>query len=302
MYNWDEIINEFAVDIQIKGFAKSTIQNYHYKLKKSKLYFEEQGINKNDNLTKQDIKEYIAQLQQDGLQSSTINSIINKLIKLFDYMVDEEYIKTNPCSKIKRLKQQNKIIYPLDDNEIRQLLAIASKNRYKYLGQRNLTIFAMMLECGLRVSEVVNLKNDDILENQIIIRNSKGNKDRALAITPILKKQLKKYDRIKNSRYQDNCEYYFISYFCGKIDIKAVYEAMQTIKKQAFIRKVVRFSPHTLRHTYAYMQIRNGMDIYTLSKNMGHTSVVMTQNYLQTLKSDDFVEESVKYSTLMNLK
>lgn len=68
------------------------------------------------------------------------------------------------------------------------------------------------------------------------------------------------------------------------------------------IRSVVRFSGHTLRHTYAHMAMRNGMDIYTLSMNMGHSSVVMTQKYLQTLKSDDFVEKSVQYSTLKNLR
>lgn len=77
---------------------------------------------------------------------------------------------------------------------------------------------------------------------------------------------------------------------------------MQEIKKQMDVRSVVRFSPHTLRHTYAHMQMRNGMDIYTLSKNMGHSSVTMIQNYLQTLKSDDFVKESIKYSTLQNLR
>ena len=57
-----------------------------------------------------------------------------------------------------------------------------------------------------------------------------------------------------------------------------------------------------MRHTYAYMQVRNGMDIYTLSLNMGHSQVSSTQKYLQTLKSDDFVEKSIKYSTLKNLR
>ncbi|WP_430828195.1 tyrosine-type recombinase/integrase, partial [Enterococcus faecalis] len=59
---------------------------------------------------------------------------------------------------------------------------------------------------------------------------------------------------------------------------------------------------HTLRHTYASMQLRNGLDIYTLSLNMGHSSIEMTQRYVQTLSSEDFIEKSIKTSTLMNLK
>ena len=112
-----------------------------------------------------------------------------------------------------------------------------------------------------------------------------------------------KYDRIKRNRYKtDDYQYYFVSYQRGKLSEKSIWDMMQEIKKQMDVRNVVRFSGHTLRHTYAHMQMRNGMDIYTLSKNMGHSSVTMTQNYLQTLKSDDFVKESIKYSTLQNLR
>ena len=112
-----------------------------------------------------------------------------------------------------------------------------------------------------------------------------------------------KYNRVKRNDKNKNSEYYFLSSREDeKLDEKSIFVIMQTIKKHITLRPVVRFSPHTLRHTYAHMQMRNGMDIYMLSKNMGHSSVTMTQNYLQTLKSDDFVKESIKYSTLQNLR
>lgn len=301
MFGWDEIIDELAIENRIKGYSEKTIDNYHYKLKKCKEYFQSQKLNFADELSKQDIKKWIAQMQENGLQRSTINQMVNKLSKLFDYMVEEEYIQQNPCLKVGKLKIQKKIMYPLNDFEIKQMLAIASKNRSKEIGQRNVTMLSLMLECGLRVSEVANLKNEDVLENQLIIRNSKGNKDRAVAITPILKKEMRKYKRLKSKSNIDN-EYYFLSFIHIKIETKCIYELMKKIKKDMDLRSVVRFSGHTLRHTYAHMQMRNGMDIYTLSKNMGHSSVTMTQNYLQTLKSDDFVKESIKYSTLQNLR
>lgn len=303
MYEWQEMIDEFINDIEIKGYSKVTIYNYRYKLKNIQDYFISQGINKIDNITKQDIKKWIAFLQSQGKQASTINVTVNRLSRVFNYMFDEEYIKFNVFKKIRQLKTQKKIIYPLNDSEIKQMLLIASKHKYKHIAQRNVVLFSMMLDCGLRISEVANLKNEDVLENQIIIRNGKNNKDRALAITPILKKQMIKYDRLKKNRYKtDDYQYYFVSYQRGKLSEKSIWDIMQRIKEQMDVRNVVRFSGHTLRHTYAHMQMRNGMDIYTLSKNMGHSSVTMTQNYLQTLKSDDFVKESIKYSTLQNLR
>ena len=302
MYNWQEMIDEFINDIEIKGYSKVTISNYRYKLKNIQDYFISQGINKIDNITKQDIKKWIAFLQAQGKQASTINVTVNRLSRVFNYMFGEEYIDVNIFKKIAQLKTQKKIIYPLNDSEIKQMLLIASKHKYKHIAQRNVVLFSMMLDCGLRISEVANLKNEDVLENQIIIRNGKNNKDRALAITPILKKQMIKYDRLKKNRYKtDDYQYYFVSYQRGKLSEKSIWDMMQEIKKQMDVRNVVRFSGHTLRHTYAHMCMRNGMDIYTLSKNMGHSSVTMTQNYLQTLKSDDFVKESIKYSTLQNL-
>lgn len=303
MYEWQEMIDEFINDIEIKGYSKVTIYNYRYKLKNIQDYFLSQGINKIDNITKQDIKKWIAFLQAQGKQASTINVTVNRLSRVFNYMLLEEYIEVNVFKKIAQLKTQKKIIYPLNDSEIKQMLLIASRHKYKHIAQRNVVLFSMMLECGLRISEVANLKNEDILENQIIIRNGKNNKDRALAITPIMKKQMIKYDRLKKNRYKtDDYQYYFVSYQRGKLSEKSIWDIMQRIKEQMDIRNVVRFSGHTLRHTYAHMQMRNGMDIYTLSKNMGHSSVTMTQNYLQTLKSDDFVKESIKYSTLQNLR
>ncbi len=198
MYNWQEIIDEFLLDIQVKGYAEQTVYNYRLKLKNIKDYFQSKNI-EIDRITKRDVKQWVMFLQNDGKQASTINVTVNRLSKLLDYMVDEEYIEVNPSSRVGRLKTQKKIIYPLNDSEIKQMLAVCKNHKFKQIAQRNVVLFSMMLECGLRISEVTNLKNEDILENQIIVRNSKNNKDRALAITPILKKQMLKYNRIKRT-------------------------------------------------------------------------------------------------------
>ncbi|SOB47835.1 conserved hypothetical protein [Lactococcus piscium] len=303
MYKWQEIIDEFLTDIQVKNYTSFTIYNYKAKFKNIKDYFLSNNIEFVDEVTKQDVKKWIISLQKNGMQSSAINITTSRLKKLFEYMIEEGYITTSPFLNIKRLKIQKKVIYPLNDDEIKQLLKAAKTNRHKHIAQRDTVIFMMLLETGLRVSELANIKNDDILDNQILIRHGKGNKDRAVAITPILKKEMYKYDRIKKAKYKnDDIEYYFVSYKKTGLKPPTIWHIMNALKKQVKLRDVVRFSGHTLRHTYAHMAIRNGMDIYTLSLNMGHSQVSMTQKYLQTLKSDDFVKESIKYSTLKNLR
>ncbi|WP_262351000.1 tyrosine-type recombinase/integrase, partial [Enterococcus sp. N041.A-2] len=185
---------------------------------------------------------------------------------------------------IERLKEQRKVIYPLNDYEIKQMLTVAKKHPYKHIAQRNVVILMLMIECGLRISEVCEIRDEDIMNNQIIIRKSKNNKDRAVAVSPILKKEIIKYQRIKKRKFgllEGNP--FIVSNLGKKLNEKSIWQIMQEIKKQIDIRDCVRFSGHTLRHTYASMQLRNGLDIYTLS-------------------SEDFIEKSIKTSTLMNLR
>ncbi|WP_332407752.1 site-specific integrase [Lactococcus laudensis] len=77
MYDWDEIVAEFNIEMQIKGFSEKTIQNYYYKLKKSKMFFESQGIKYIDTITKQDIKKYILFLREEGAQAIYIKGTSN---------------------------------------------------------------------------------------------------------------------------------------------------------------------------------------------------------------------------------
>lgn len=116
-----------------------------------------------------------------------------------------------------------------------------------------------------------------------------------------------KYSRIKRNKYGSKyteilTNPLIVSNKGGRLNSKAIWQIMSEIKKETSIRNNVRFSGHTLRHTYASMQLRNGLDIYTLSLNMGHSSIQMTERYVRTLKSEDFIEKSLKSSTLMNLR
>ena len=157
----------------------------------------------------------------------------------------------------------------------------------------------LMLDGGLRVSEVVTLNESDILTNQLVIRNSKNNKDRAVVLSPIMKKEIIRYQRIKKKRYYGkDKDAFIVSYKQRRLNEKAIWQMLREITKMAGTRNM---NPHLLRHTYASMQLKNGLDIFTLSLNMGHSEISTTQEYLKSLKSEDFLEKSLQTSTLMNL-
>lgn len=281
--NWEDIILEFCMDITVRGFSKITINNYKSKLRNTANFFKSINVEPSQ-IEKKQIKSWIIDMQEKEMQASTINVSVSRLKKLFDYMLIEKYIDYNPFVDIERLKEQRKVIYPLNDYEIKQMLTVAKKHPYKHIAQRNVVILMLMIECGLRISEVCEIRDEDIMNNQIIIRKSKNNKDRAVAVSPILKKEIIKYQRIKKRKFgllEGNP--FIVSNLGKKLNEKSIWQIMQEIKKQIDIRDCVRFSGHTLRHTYASMQLRNGLDIYTLS-------------------SEDFIEKSIKTSTLMNLR
>lgn len=302
---WDEIIEEFCLDITVKGFSAITIKNYRCKLNNTSKFFIEKEIFPLD-LKKNHINEWIIYQQKMKYQASTINVSVSRLKKLYDYMIDEEYITHSPFERIKRLPEQQKYIVTLNEKEIHAILSEVKRGRFKHINQRNLLILMLMLDCGLRLSEVTNLKNGNVLQNQLLIKNSKNNKDRVVALSPILLKEMMKYQRIKNKRYgkeyaTDDDSPYFVSYKRGKMCNQAINEMLNDLAKRVKIRKEVRFSPHTLRHTYATMQIKNGMDIFTLSLNLGHSDLHSTQTYIKTLQSGDFINKSIKHSNLMNM-
>ena len=301
--NWEDLIEEFLIDLEVKGRAETTIKNYKSKLTHYSKFFKAQNIMPLE-IKKGDINKYVLSLVEQKQQNSSINIAISRIKKLFDYVVEEKMLDENPIVYTQR-PAQKKVIKILNEKQINLLLQEVQRVApYPIINQRNLVIFMMLIDCGMRIIEIQNLNESDILKNQIIIRNSKFNKDRVVALSPILRREIIKYRRMKDKYYQNkdyDREAFFISYQLCRLQAKAIWPIMKAVKDKCDIDDDIRFSPHTLRHTYAYMQIKNGLDIHTLSINMGHYSVAMTERYLTTLTSDSFLEKSLKASNLMNL-
>lgn len=297
---WDELIEEYMLELSASGYAVSTMASYKSQLLAVQKYFQPRQIAPLA-VQKLDVKKLIVYWRDAGIAPITINKGTVILRGFYKYCCEEEYIQKNPVEGIKAQREQQKIIYPLNDSEIRQILYVAGNHPYPLLRHRNKVILMLMLDCGLRIGEVVKLNESDVLQNQLYIKEAKNRKERAVALSPAMKKALMQYQRVKKQLGID-MEALIVTNSKQRMTKNNIWTIMRELSKKVDIRDEVRFSGHTLRHTYASMQVRNGLDIHTLSLNMGHENIGITQSYLRSLRSEDFIDKSIQTSTLMNLR
>lgn len=180
-------------------------------------------------------------------------------------------------------------------------------NSYKftnYLSARNKMLIAFLTDTGARNNETCTLLKQDVKDRTALLRG-KGNKKRQVAISPLLKKYMIRYERIRDFYFKDKILKYE-NYFLSNTGLPLTPETVERVVKKAGkivnVRKEIRCSPHTIRHWYSQEQLRNGLDVYSLSRLLGHENITITRRYLQPIKDEDIIDLSVKTSPLMNVK
>lgn len=125
-----------------------------------------------------------------------------------------------------------------------------------------------------------------------------------MPISPVLKKNMIKYERMKEFYFKDKLlahSNYFVSYRSQPLTTEALLNIVKEAGERANVRKSIRCSPHTLRHYYAQKNLGMGNDIYSLSRLLGHTTVNITKIYLESIQDESIVEKGRMHSPLMNL-
>lgn len=294
------IIKEYIYDIQCRNYTKRTIKGYTNNLLKWCKYCQEElNLNELEEINHLHIKKYLTLLKNKGLSESYINTILKNIRSFYKYCYKEEYC-INVSLKVNWLKEPKTVIQTFTDNEVKKMVNYYDNKTY--LSCRNKTIMYMLLDTGIRNLELCSLKLTDVRETTIYIYG-KGRKERIVPISPLLKKQLIKYERIRSNYLIDNIldyDNYFLSFRYKPLTTEAVERIVKECGKH-IVRDYIRVSPHTCRHYFAQAQLRNGLDIYSLSRLLGHETVNVTKRYLEGLHDEKIIEMGVKSSPLMNL-
>jgi len=298
-----DVLKEFLFEAQIKNYTISTQKTY----KNINALFHNYLKNKYDILDLESvshlhIKEYVKFVHLKGRKPTYINSILKTIRAYFEYCTREEYINANPCKKVSWQREGKIVIDAFNDSEVSKMLQ--AYNYSNYLNARNKTIMATLFDTGIRNFELCTLKSSDVRDSIVRILG-KGNKERYVSISPILKKIMIKYERMRDFYFTDSFikfDNYFLSNRSKPLTVEAIERVVRIAGEKAEIRKEIRCSPHTARHYFAQAQLRNGLDVYSLSRLLGHENISITKRYLQSIQDETILEMSIKTSPLMNLK
>ena len=298
-----DTLEEFKLECELRRLTPRTIKGYYNSTLLFLTWLErQQEIKELEAIRPQYIKQYIQYLIKKQLSPSYINAILRCLRAYFRFAVDEGYLASNPATKISWQKQGKVIIETFTDEEVRSLLEVYDFSNF--LSARNKLILAIAFDTGARNSEMCDILEEDVRDNVILI-HGKGNKERHVPLTPYLKKVILKYRRIKDLYFEDKIIQHK-NLLLSRTGLPLTKEAMEHIFKQAAaqtdVRSEIRCSPHTARHYFAQTHLRNGLDVYSVSRLLGHENINITKRYLQSLQDSSIVELAVKTSPLRNLR
>lgn len=275
MNSLEELTEEFLRYLLIdKGYSENTIDSYRRDLMK----FLEFNKNKNiNNITNSDLKEYVKHLKKENLNDKSISRNISCLKSFYKFLIIEKYINNNPIESILIPKTKKSLPNILTEDEVLMLLDVKLTDNFSY---RNKAMLELMYATGLRVSELVNLKLQDIDLNQDVVRTfGKGSKERVIPIGDYSKEYLEIYiyEYRGTMLKKVNSEYLFLNNHGNKMTRQGFFKIIKKIAKEKGIDKDL--SPHTLRHSFASHLLKYGADLRTIQELLGHADISTTQIY-----------------------
>ncbi len=280
-----DLIQEFKQYLSIdQGKSKNTIESYCRDVQKFMEYLmDNYTIQTVSSINELQIKDYLANIYNQGYTSSTASRIISSLRQFFVFLIKNKKILQNPMQFIVTPKQTKKLPKVLNQHQIEQI--INGPDIHTNIGIRDRSILELMYATGLRVSELTHLKIDEIhLELGFIQTIGKGNKERIVPMGDEANYWLKKY--LDDVRFQflkrGNNPYVYLTQRGKEFTRQGIWK---NIKKYTTIANInIDVSPHMLRHSFATHILENGADLRMVQELLGHADVSTTQIYTHISK------------------
>lgn len=303
-----QAINEFLLSCRVEGKSYGTIDCYSDKLKGFLWYAT--NYNWPDDITAittNHLREFLVYLRETPhrfnskcpramkpINSTTVQKYYRALSALFNWSINEGILETSSLVKIKVPRAEKKVVKSLIHSEVTQLI---SSFLDTFEGIRNKAIILILVDCGLRLGELLNLKILDINMEQQLLKVDGKTGERVVRYGATTGKALKKYLKIRTRVDGNNDSLWLTS---EGITLKD--SSVETLFIKLAKKTGIRVHPHLLRHTFATMWLKNGGDSLMLQRLLGHTTLMMTNRYCQAVGCYDAVESHRKYSPVDNLR
>ena len=296
-----DVQNEFVFHCQCRKLSPKTVRNYSKQIGYLLRFLEaEKGISEIEAVEPRQIKEFLLKMDRSGHTTNYVNDLLKAYKVFFRYAFEEGYTCTLLTEGISNMKKPKVIIRTFSEQELKRMMIYYQG--YDYLTIRNKVILLLLIDTGIRLSELIGLTEEQIKFDYIIIRG-KGNKERVVPKSPLLSKWLIKLLAVRKSffAYRVIPDNVFLSKNAKPLTSTMVDNIIKEAGKNCNISPDVRISAHTFRHTYAHFQLKAGLDIYSLSRLLGHENISITQTYLNGLRDKEILQQAQHTSPLMNL-
>jgi integrase/recombinase XerD len=279
MLSWESTIKNFISFLKLeKGLADNSVFAYQNDVVKLKEFSEARKLDALQIQTK-DLKEFLAELYDLGLSARTQARIISGVKQFFGFLMLEDIRSDDPSELLEMPRIGRKLPEVLTIEEIDELIAAIDMSKKE--GHRNKAMLETLYSCGLRVSELINLKFSDLFFEEGFIRViGKGNKERIVPISDQVEHEITLYnDAIR--RHQDikpgNENIVFLNRRGVQLTRVMIFTIIKNLAEAIQLKKTI--SPHTFRHSFATHLIEGGANLRAIQDMLGHESITTTEIY-----------------------
>lgn len=267
-----------------KQVSVNTELSYKRDLSKLALFLEKQGIVDVAKITPTDLTSYVLQLEKEGRASSTISRSIASIKAFYAYLCQTGMIKKDISGVLKAPRIEKKAPEILSVEEVGRLLEQPDEKNVK--GLRDKAMLELLYATGMRVSELIHIKSDDLNLSMGYVLCREGSKERAVPFGKEAKKALNRYlkdarDTMDPAKEQEEL---FLNCSGTPMSRQGFWKLLKVYAKKAGIEKEI--TPHTLRHSFAAHLLGNGADLRAVQEMLGHSDISTTQMYMNLNKKN----------------
>ncbi|PXV68189.1 integrase/recombinase XerD [Dysgonomonas alginatilytica] len=260
-----------------KALSPNSIEAYLDDLSKLLQYFEAENL-KIQDISLENLQQFVTQLYDLGINARSVARVLSGVRSFFNFLILDGYIQNDPTELLETPKIGLKLPVVLSLQEIENIISVIDLSTKE--GQRNRAIIEVLYSCGLRISELTNLKFSDLFLDDGFVRvEGKGSKQRLVPISPIAIKEIGNYllDRKHLDVKKGSEDMVFLSKRGTPISRIMVFHFIKQYAELAGIKKNI--SPHTFRHSFATHLLEGGANIRAIQQMLGHEKITTTEIY-----------------------
>ncbi|MBU1006908.1 MAG: site-specific tyrosine recombinase XerD [Candidatus Omnitrophica bacterium] len=280
----NELIEEFLGYLSVeRGLAKNTLEAYKRDLTGFLNYLKSRKVTSVDDITRQKVTSFMLAEKDRGLSSNSISRELACLKSFFKFLLNENKVKEDVTSVVESPKLWKKLPDTLNLDEIEELLK--APNVKDPMGARDRACLELMYATGMRVSELINLKIDDLnMEVRFVKCFGKGDKERIVPFGKKAKESIDRYMQKARAGFLKKkvSNFLFLTRLGRPMSRQTFWKLIKKYAREARIKK--KITPHSLRHSFATHILERGADLRIVQEMLGHSDISTTQIYTHVSK------------------